>query len=42
MTSSMLWQASGVIVKVWSDPQLTGTPPDGETLPPTPVETRTL
>src|SRR5438093_296845 len=36
-TSAMWWQAPGVIVKVWLEPQSTETEPDGETAPPAPA-----
>src|SRR5216117_1563184 len=34
ITSAMVWQASGVIVKAWSEPQLTVTAPAGLMEPP--------
>ena len=36
-TSAIVWQASGVIVKVWFDPSETGTTPLGLIAPPAPA-----
>src|SRR5882672_11907026 len=37
-TSAMVWHASGVIVNVWSSPQLTATLPLGLMAPPAPAD----